>query len=161
MDTQRTAIYPGTFDPVTIGHIDIMTRALKLFDKLVVGVAHSPKKHPLFSLEERVEFIKDAVNGLDHIKVCPFENLLIDFAAQHNATIIIRGLRAVTDFEFELQMGLMNRNLNESVETMFMIPSQEYSFLSSSFVKEIARHGGDISNMVPPSVLKGNKKLQL
>lgn len=160
MKTKRTAIYPGTFDPVTIGHIDIMTRAIKLFDRLVVGVAFSPKKNPLFSLEERVEFIDEAINGLDHIKVCPFDNLLIDFATQHNANIIIRGLRAVTDFEFELQMGLMNRNLNESVETMFMIPSQEYSFLSSSFVKEIARHGGDISSLVPKSVLKRIEKLK-
>lgn len=160
MEIKRTAIYPGTFDPVTFGHIDIMTRALNLFDKLVVGVADSPKKDPIFSLEERVTFIQKAVSGLNYIEVSPFENLLIDFATKHHATIIIRGLRAVTDFEFELQMGLMNRNLNESIETMFMIPSQEYSFLSSSFVKEIARHGGDISKMVPKSVLKGIKKLQ-
>ncbi|MFQ5672633.1 MAG: pantetheine-phosphate adenylyltransferase [Nitrospinales bacterium] len=160
MKTKRTAIYPGTFDPVTIGHIDIMTRALKLFDKLIVAVAHNPKKSPLFSLEDRVRFIRETVQNLDHIEVLPFNNLLIDFAAQHNARVIIRGLRAVTDFEFELQMGLMNRNLNEEVETMFMIPSQEYSFLSSNFVKEIARHGGDIDNFVPQSVLKSIEKLK-
>lgn len=160
MNTERIAIYPGTFDPVTVGHIDIMTRALKLFDKLIVGVAFNPKKDPVFSLEERVNFIRETVKGLNHIEVLPFKNLLINFVAQHNATVIIRGLRAVTDFEFELQMGLMNRRLNESVETMFMIPSQEYSFLSSNFVKEIARHGGDISNLVPQSVLKGIKKLK-
>jgi len=160
MKTKRTAIYPGTFDPVTIGHIDIMTRAIKLFDKLIVAVAHNPKKSPLFPLEDRVHFIREAVQKLDTIEVLPFNNLLINFAAQHDAKVIIRGLRAVTDFEFELQMGLMNRNLNESVETMFMIPSQEYSFLSSNFVKEIARHGGDIDNFVPQSVLKSIEKLR-
>jgi len=160
MNIKRTAIYPGTFDPATIGHIDIMTRALKLFDKLIVAVAHNPKKNPLFPLEDRVSFIREAVQDLDNIEVLSFDNLLIDFAAQHNALVIIRGLRAVTDFEFELQMGLMNRNLNEAVETMFMIPSQEYSFLSSNFVKEIARHNGDISNLVPQSVLKGIEKLK-
>ena len=148
-------MYPGTFDPVTLGHVDIMSRAIKLFDQLIVAVADNPKKNPLFSLEDRVDFIKEAIKHLDHIKVHPFKTLLIDFAARKNASVIIRGLRAVTDFEFELQMGLMNRNLNASVETLFMIPSQQYSFLSSNFVREIARHGGDIQPMVPKSVLKG------
>lgn len=159
MKRKRIAIYPGTFDPVTVGHIDIMNRAVKLFDKLIVAVAFNPKKNPMFSLKNRVGFIKQAIKDSKNIEVYPFKNLLIDFVAEHKASVIIRGLRAVTDFEFELQMGLMNRNLNSSVETMFMIPSQEYSFLSSNFVKEIARHGGDISKLVPKSVLKAIKKL--
>ncbi|MFQ5717390.1 MAG: pantetheine-phosphate adenylyltransferase [Nitrospinales bacterium] len=160
MRKKRIAMYPGTFDPVTLGHVDIMSRAVKLFDQLIVAVADNPKKNPLFSLEDRVGFIKQAVKRLDHIEVHPFKTLLIDFAARKKASIIIRGLRAVTDFEFELQMGLMNRNLNDSVETLFMIPSQQYSFLSSNFVREIARHGGDIQQMVPKSVLKGIKTLR-
>lgn len=159
MRRKRIAIYPGTFDPVTVGHIDIMSRAVKLFDKLIVAVAFNPKKNPMFPLKDRVGFIKQAVKDSKNIEVYPFKNLLIDFVAEHKASVIIRGLRAVTDFEFELQMGLMNRNLNSSIETMFMIPSQEYSFLSSNFVKEIARHGGDISELVPKSVLKAIKKM--
>jgi len=155
MTTQRTAIYPGTFDPVTLGHLDIMRRALALCDRLVVAVALNPKKNPLFSIEERVRFINESLQGLDCLKVLPFDTLLTHFAVKHQANIIIKGLRAVSDFEYELQMGLMNRNLNDNLETVFMIPSQEYSFLSSSFVKEIARHGGDVSQMVPPCVQKG------
>lgn len=151
---KRIAIYPGTFDPVTNGHIDIISRAIKLFDHLVVGVALSAKKSPLFSLEDRICFIKDATESFSNIDVVSFDTLLTDFAKSKNASVIIRGLRAVSDFEFELQMGLINRNLNQDLETIFLIPSQEYSFLSSSFVKEIARHGGDIGKMVPNSVLK-------
>jgi pantetheine-phosphate adenylyltransferase len=161
MKKQRVAIYPGTFDPVTNGHIDIMLRAAKLFDALIVAVAHNPKKNPLFSLPDRVGFIRETVGHLKNIEILPFDNLLIDFAATKKATVIIKGLRAVSDFEYELQMGLMNRNLNDAVETVFMIPSQEFSFLSSSFVKEIARHGGDIAKLVPKSVLKGIHKLNL
>ena len=152
MQKPRIAIYPGTFDPVTKGHLDIMVRALSLFDTLVVAVALNPKKNPLFALKERVGFIEEALKREKKIKVLPFDNLLIDFAKAQKASVIIKGLRAVSDFEFELQMGLMNRNLNNQIETVFMIPSQEFSFLSSSFVKEIARHGGDIKNLVPKSV---------
>ncbi len=152
---KRIAIYPGTFDPVTNGHIDIMRRAIRLFDRLVVAVALNPKKEPLFSQEERVAFIRDALRDTDNVEVVPFNSLLTHFAHSKDATVIIKGLRAVTDFEFELQMGLMNRNLDETLETLFMIPSQEYSFLSSNLVKEIARHGGEIANLVPPSVSKG------
>ncbi len=159
MKTKRTAIYPGTFDPVTFGHLDIMRRALGLCDRLIVAVALNPKKNPLFSSEDRVRFIQESVNKLKGIEVFPFDTLLTDFAASHKANIIIKGLRAVSDFEYELQMGLMNRNLNESLETVFLIPSQEYSFLSSSFVKEIAKHGGDVSKMVPTCVLKGISKI--
>jgi pantetheine-phosphate adenylyltransferase len=158
---KRIAIYPGTFDPVTKGHIDIMSRALKLFDHLVVAAALNPAKKPLFSIDDRVLFIEKACKdkGLENLEARPFDNLLIDFAISNSASVIIKGLRAVTDFEYELQMGLVNRNLDESLETIFLIPSQEHSFLSSSFVKEIARHGGDVSKMVPKPVLKGLKDI--
>ena len=159
MNTQRTAIYPGTFDPITFGHLDIMRRALSLCDRLIVAVALSPKKNPLFQSEDRVNFIKESVRDLKGIDVMPFDTLLTDFAQSNNANIIIKGLRAVSDFEYELQMGLMNRNLNDNLETVFMIPSQEYSFLSSSFVKEIAKHGGDVSKMVPNCVQEGLAKI--
>lgn len=161
MKQQRIAIYPGTFDPVTFGHLDIMLRALSLCDRLVVAVALNPKKNPIFSIDDRVRFIQEAVNNNDAIEVHPFDTLLTDFAGEQKGSVIIKGLRAVTDFEYELQMGLMNRNLNENLETVFMIPSQEYSFLSSSFVKEIAKHGGDVSKMVPKNVMKGFQKINL
>ncbi len=154
MKQKRTAIYPGTFDPVTNGHIDIIRRALKIFDKLIVSVALNARKNPLFSIEERVDFIQQELKGLPEVEILPFDNLLIDCAKANNASVIIKGLRAVSDFEYELQMGLMNRNLDEAIETLFMIPSQEYSFLSSSFVKEIAKHGGDIHKLVPKTVAK-------
>ena len=157
MTKKRTAIYPGTFDPVTFGHIDIMCRALKLFDYLIVAVALNPRKNPMFALDSRVQFIRQGVCGLKNIEVLPFNNLLTDFAKLKKASVIIKGLRAVSDFEYELQMGLMNRNLDENLETLFMIPSQEFSFLSSSFVREIARHGGDVSGMVPKGVAQGMK----
>lgn len=159
MNAERTAIYPGTFDPVTYGHLDIMQRALNLVDSLVVAVAHNPEKNPVFPIDDRVRFIRDSVKNLENIEVHPFSNLLTEFAGSHQATVIIKGLRAVSDFEFELQMGLMNRNLNPMLETVFLIPSQEYSFLSSSFVKEIARHGGDVTKMVPKNVIAGLSKV--
>jgi len=154
MKKKRIAIYPGTFDPVTNGHIDIIQRAVKLFDKLVVAVALNPRKNPMFPIEKRVNFICQGLNGLKNVEVLPFNNLLIEFAQSKKASVIIKGLRAVSDFEYELQMGLMNRNLDDQMETLFMIPSQEFSFLSSNFVKEIARHGGDVHKLVPRSVAK-------
>ncbi|CAI2719697.1 pantetheine-phosphate adenylyltransferase [Nitrospina watsonii] len=160
MKRPRIAIYPGTFDPVTNGHLDIMKRALCLCDKLIVAVALNPKKNPLFAVEDRVSFIQDAVKKYESIAVHPFDTLLTDYGDSIKASIIVKGLRAVSDFEYELQMGLMNRNLNDKLETVFMIPSQEFSFLSSSFVKEIAKHGGDVSKMVPKAVLKGFAKVQ-
>ena len=135
MSAERTAIYPGTFDPVTYGHLDIMQRALNLVDRLVVAVAHNPEKNPVFPIDDRVRFIRDSVKNLENIEVHPFSNLLTEFAGSHQATVIIKGLRAVSDFEFELQLGLMNRNLNTILETVFLIPSKEYSFLSSTFDK--------------------------
>ena len=161
MNKKLTAIYPGTFDPVTYGHLDIMQRALNLVSRVIVAVAHNPKKNPVFSIDDRVRFIRDSVKDFKNIEVHPFSNLLTEFADSHQATVIIKGLRAVSDFEFELQMGLMNRNLNSLLETVFMIPSQEYSFLSSSFVKEIARHGGDVTTMVPKNVIDGFSKVNL
>ena len=161
MRQNRVAIYPGTFDPVTNGHLDIIRRALDIFDKLIVSVALNPRKNPLFSIEQRVELIQQGLEGLKHVEILPFDNLLTDFAQANNATVIIKGLRAVSDFEYELQMGLMNRNLDEAIETLFMIPSQEYSFLSSSFVKEIAKHGGDVHQLVPKTVAKRLLKIQI
>ena len=157
----RIAIYPGTFDPVTNGHLDIMRRSVKLFDKLIVAVSLNPKKTPAFSQEKRVQFILDATHDLENIEITPFDSLLTRFAQENSATVIIKGLRAISDFEFELQMGLMNRNLDDTIETLFMIPSQEFSFLSSNLVKEVANHGGDISKLVPPVVLKGFQEIDL
>jgi len=157
----RIAIYPGTFDPVTNGHLDIMRRSVKLFDKLIVAVSLNPKKGPVFSQEKRVKFIAEAIQDLENIEIAPFDCLLTRFAQSNNATVIIKGLRAVSDFEFELQMGLMNRNLDDTIETLFMIPSQEFSFLSSNLVKEVAIHGGDISKLVPPGVLQGFQEINL
>jgi len=158
---KRIAIYPGTFDPVTNGHLDIMRRAVKIFDDLVVAVSLNPKKCPLFPHEKRVRFIKDATSDINNLEIVPFDCLLTDFAHTKNASVIIKGLRAITDFEFELQMGLMNRTLDETIETLFMIPSQEYSFLSSNLVKESASHGGNIVNLVPKSVAKGIQEITL
>ena len=161
MKQKRIAIYPGTFDPVTNGHIDIIRRALNIFDKLIVSVALNPRKNPLFSIEQRVNFIRQGLKGIKHVEILPFDNLLTDFAQANNASVIIKGLRAVSDFEYELQMGLMNRNLDESIETLFMIPSQEYAFLSSSFVKEIAKHGGDIHKLVPKIVVEKLSEIRI
>lgn len=158
---KRIAIYPGTFDPVTNGHLDIMRRAVKIFDHLVVAVSFNPKKSPVFSQEKRVQFIKDATRDLDNLEIVPFDCLLTSFVQSKKASVIIKGLRAVSDFEFELQMGLMNRTLDETIETLFMIPSQEYSFLSSNLVKEIAYHGGSIANLVPESVALGFQEINL
>jgi pantetheine-phosphate adenylyltransferase len=157
---QKIAVYPGTFDPVTNGHLDIMLRAVKLFDRLIVAVALNPKKNPTFSIEERVLFIENAIDGRGNVEVLPFSNLLIQFARAQKACVIIKGLRAISDFEFELQMGLMNRSLDENLETIFMIPSQEYSFLSSNLVKEVANHGGDIEKLVPESVVRAFRNLK-
>ena len=161
MTKKRVAIYPGTFDPVTNGHIDIIRRAINICDHLVVSVALNPRKNPLFSIEQRVNFIKKGLKGLKNVDILPFDNLLTDFARKNDAVVIIKGLRAVSDFEYELQMGLMNRNLDQSIETLFMIPSQEYSFLSSNFIKEIAKHGGDIHKLVPKIVAEKLSRIDL
>ena len=143
------AIYPGSFDPVTNGHIDIIKRAAAISDELIVGVLQNKAKTPLFSVEERVKMLDEATKDMENVKIVPFEGLLIDFAKQMDAKVIVRGLRAITDFEYELQMAQTNRKLNPEVETLFMTTSLEYSYLSSSTVKEVASFEGDISQFVP------------
>ena len=146
------AIYPGSFDPVTNGHIDIIRRAAAISDELIVGVLQNKAKSPLFSVEERVIILREVTKNLKNVKIIPFEGLLIDFAAQMDAKVIVRGLRAITDFEYELQMSQTNRKLNADIETLFLTTSLEYSFLSSTTVKEVASFGGDISQFVPEFV---------
>ena len=148
----RTVIYPGSFDPLTNGHLDVIQRATKLFDRVIVAVAKNESKSPLFNLEERLELVTGAVEHLPNVETDAFDCLLVDYVEQQSAQAIIRGLRAVSDFEFEFQMALMNRKLNEKVETIFMMPKDTYTFLSSRIVKEIARLGGDVSAFVPPNV---------
>ncbi len=148
----RTAIYPGSFDPLTNGHLDVVHRATKLFDRVIVAVARSESKHPLFTLEERVRMAARAVRHLPNVKVDSFDGLLIEYVQQRSAQAIIRGLRAVSDFEFEFQLALMNRKLNDRIETIFMMPKDTYTFLSSRIVKEIAGLGGDVSAFVPAHV---------
>ena len=149
-----TAIYPGTFDPITRGHADIVRRASKLFGRIIVAVAESPHKEPSFPLEERVSLARSALAGLANVEVCGFDMLLARFARERGGTVILRGLRAVSDFEHEFQLAAMNRQLAPEVETMFLTPAEEYSFVSSSLVREIARLGGDVSNFVSPAVLR-------
>lgn len=148
------AVYPGTFDPLTRGHEDLVRRASKLFDHVVVGVADSRSKHPFFNMQERVEIAQEVLSHYPNVQVCGFTGLLKDFVRQHEAKIIIRGLRAVSDFEYEFQMAGMNRYLLPDVETIFLTPSDQYQFISGSIVREIAQLGGDVSKFVFPSVEK-------
>lgn len=150
----RRAIYPGSFDPITKGHLDVIKRAARLFDELVVAVAFNDQKKTLFRAEERVALIEEAVTGEGNIRVARFDGLLMDFARQEQATAVVRGLRAISDFEFEFQMALMNRKLESSIETVFLTPREEYTYLSSRIVKEIARLGGNVEAFVPVSVAK-------
>ena len=151
---KKRAIYPGTFDPVTYGHLDIIQRSAEMVDELIVGVLTNKGKSPLFTPEERVEMIKEAVKDIPNVKVLAFDGLLIEFTKKQKATIIIRGLRAVTDFEYELQMSQTNRVLNPEVDTIFLTTSLKWAYLSSSTVKEVAAFGGDISKFVPKKVAK-------
>ena len=150
----RRAIYPGSFDPVTFGHLDIIRRASKIVDELVVGVLNNNSKTPLFSVENRVKMLEEVVRDIPNVKVMSFEGLLVDFAKKIDAQIIVRGLRSVTDFEYELQMSQTNHKLNPDVETIFLTTSIEYSYLSSTTVKEIASYGGDITQFVPEAVVR-------
>jgi pantetheine-phosphate adenylyltransferase len=154
----RTAIYPGTFDPITNGHIDIIQRALKLFDKVIITVARNSAKDPLFSEEERLAMIKEAVRHLKGVEVDTFDGLLVSYAHRKRATAFVRGLRAISDFEYELQMALMNRKLNENLVTVFLMPNEKYTYLNSSIVREIASHQGNVSKFVPKHVLRELKK---
>lgn len=155
----RVAVYPGTFDPITNGHVDLIKRASPLFERLVIGVADNPAKQPGFDLAERIAMARAALADIDNIEVIGFDVLLADFVCRLNAKVVLRGLRAVSDFEYEFQLASMNRHLMPEVETMFLTPAEQFSFISSSLVKEVARLGGDISGFVPPTVAKAlNKK---
>ena len=148
------AVYPGSFDPATYGHLDIIKRASVSFDKVIVGVLHNSAKSPLFSVEERVNMLKEVTKYMDNVKIDSFSGLLVDFAKKYDATIIIRGLRAVTDFEYELQMSQTNRIMDKKVDTIFLTTSLEYAYLCSSTVKEVAMCGGDVDKFVPPYVVE-------
>ena len=154
----RIAIYPGSFDPLTNGHLDVVQRAAKLFDRVIVAVAKNESKHPLFTLDERQTLVKKAVAHLPQVVTDSFDGLLVEYAATRKAGVIVRGLRAVSDFEFEFQLALMNRKLDENIETIFMMPKDTYTFLSSRIVKEIARLGGDVSAFVPAHVQSALRK---
>jgi len=148
----RIAIYPGSFDPLTNGHLDVIQRATKLFDRIIVAVAKNESKSPLFELEERLELVRKTIRHLSNVEADSFDCLLVEYVEKRGAQAVIRGLRAVSDFEFEFQLALMNRKLNERIETIFMMPKDTYTFLSSRIVKEIARLGGDVSPFVPAHV---------
>jgi pantetheine-phosphate adenylyltransferase len=149
---QITAIYPGTFDPVTNGHVDLIHRACRLYHNVIVAVAESRGKQPLFALQERVSLIESVVEKFSNVQVIGFNNLLVECAKQHQASVIIRGLRAVSDFEYEFQMAGMNRRLAPDIETVFLTPAEQYEFISSSMIREIARLNGDVSSFVPEQV---------
>jgi len=148
----KIALYPGTFDPITNGHIDIVQRAAKLFDQVIVAIASNSKKKPRFSLEERITLAEEVLSDCPNVTVKGFEILLVDFAKQENASVLMRGLRAVSDFEYEFQLASMNRNLAPEIESVFLMPADEYSFISSSLVKEVAALGGDVTKFVHPLV---------
>ena len=148
-----TAVYPGSFDPVTNGHLDVIRRSSKMVDELIVGVLNNNAKMPLFSVEERVRMLEEVTKDIPNVRIYPFDGLLIDFAAKMEAGVVIRGLRAITDFEYELQMSQTNHKLNPDVETIFLTTSIEYSYLSSTTVKEIASYNGDITQFVPEAVV--------
>jgi len=153
-----TAVYPGTFDPITNGHLDILSRGGKMFDRIVVAILRNPDKDPLFPLEERMEILKAVVSRWSNVSVESFEGLLVDFARDRGAQVIVRGLRALSDFEYEFQMTLMNQRLEPGIQTVFMMPSEAYSYVSSRLVKEVARLGGDVTGLVPEDVASRLKK---
>lgn len=150
----KTAIYPGTFDPITYGHIDIIERATNLFDSVIVAIAKNPAKQPLFTVAVRKKMIKNAIADLPNVQVDCFDGLIVDYAELKKAGVIIRGLRAISDFEYELQMALMNRRLKDRIVTVFLMPHEQYVYLNSSIVREVASLGGDVSHLVSPSVMK-------
>jgi len=151
---QRIAIYPGSFDPVTNGHLDIVERGLDLFDKIIVAILHNPGKKSLFSVDERLDLLQSALAGFDRVEADTFDGLLVDYANRRGAQAILRGMRAVSDFEYEFQLALMNRKLNREVQTVFLMTGLRWIFTSSSIIKEAAKFGGDISDMVPPVVFQ-------
>jgi pantetheine-phosphate adenylyltransferase len=152
--SEITAVYPGTFDPVTNGHLDIIHRGARLFSRVVVAILQNPAKDPLFSLAERTTMIANATSDLGNVRVDAFEGLLVDYARRQNARVIVRGLRAVSDFEFEMQMAMMNRKMNGEVDTVFMMPSESYSYVSSRLVREVVMLGGSVEGIVPEAVAR-------
>ncbi len=153
MAALKRVIYPGTFDPLTKGHLDIIKRAANIFDRVIVAVASSREKHPMFSLQTRIMMAKSATANLENVEIEGFDSLLVDFCQKKRAKIIIRGLRAVSDFEYELQIGYANQSLDKEIETLYLMPSLENAFISSSVVRSILQYGGDVSHLVPPSIL--------
>lgn len=149
---KRTILYPGTFDPITNGHTDLVERATRLFDKVIVAIAENPGKSPLFSLEQRVDMVQRATADMGNIEVVGFDGLLVNFAAKHKADALLRGIRAVSDFEYEFQLASMNRRLAPDLESVFLTPDETNTFISSTLVREVARYGGDIKDFVPPYV---------
>lgn len=158
MNSPRVAVYPGTFDPITHGHTDLVTRAARVFEKVIVAIAESPHKTPFLSLEERIALAETQLSRLDNIEIVGFSNLLVEFVKECNAGVIIRGLRAVSDFEYEFQLASMNRNLCGQIETMFLTPDERYGFISSTLVREVARLGGDVSKFVGAEIEAALKK---
>ena len=152
------AVYPGTFDPITNGHSDLVNRGVKIFDKVIIAVAQNPSKNTLFTVKERIEFIQEIFDSNSQVEIYSLDKLLVDFANDHNATVILRGLRAVSDFEYEVQLASMNRSMEPNIESVFMSPAEEYGFLSSSIIKEIAKHGGDLSKFIDKAVLAALQK---
>ena len=152
------AVYPGTFDPITNGHTDLVNRGVKIFDKVIIAVAQNPSKNTLFTIKERIEFIQEIFDENSQVEIYSLDKLLVDFANDHNATVILRGLRAVSDFEYEVQLASMNRSMEPNIESVFMSPAEEYGFLSSSIIKEIAKHGGDLSKFIDKAVLVALQK---
>lgn len=148
----RIAIYPGTFDPITLGHLDLIGRCTQLVDKVVVAILRNENKQPLFTLDERISMVEETVRGIPHVEVDAFNGLLVDYAAAKRATVILRGIRAWTDYEYELPMALMNRRLKPGIETVFLMAGEAYAFISSRLVKEVIRLGGDLTGLVPPIV---------
>jgi pantetheine-phosphate adenylyltransferase len=153
-----TAVYPGTFDPITNGHLDIISRGVRLFDDIILAILKNPDKEPLFPLEERMEILSSVVARLPNVRVESFDGLLVDHARSRGARVIVRGLRALSDFEYEYQMALMNQRLGPDIDTFFMMPSEAYSYVSSRLVKEVARLGGDVTGLVPPEVVARLKR---
>lgn len=155
-----TALYPGTFDPITKGHMDLVERATRLFDKVIIAIAENERKQPLFSLEQRIEFAQSIFANDPQVEVLGFNTLLVDFAQQQKATVLVRGLRAVVDFEFEFQLASMNRHLAPDIESVYLMPAEQYAFISSSLVKEVARLGGDVTKYLDPNVYSALQRLQ-
>ena len=150
---KHTAIYPGTFDPITLGHVDVVVRGLKIFDRIIVGVAENPKKCPMFDLETRLNMVRETFAGNKQVEAVSFTGLLVDLAHEYQASALLRGLRAASDFEYEFQMASMNRHLDERIESVFVMAREDYTFISSRFIREISEMGGDVSSLVPKHVL--------